>query len=541
MSTHPGSLSLLVKAESDIGLVRTNNQDSAYVSPTMIALADGMGGAAAGDLASSVAITSLMAVDNQPGTPAHRLHTAISNAHNKLGDLISWNPNLTGLGTTIEAAVFTGNTMSLAHLGDSRVYLLREHELTRLTHDHSLVQELLDSGEITEEEAEYHPRRSLLMRVLNGTYVFKPVLSTHELQLGDRLLFCSDGLSGQLDDDALVALLGSPDTAKTLSSLKQAVFDVGAPDNVTIIVADVVESNAELDAAPPQLFGAVSRVVIPDAPHFGFAEPEGADGSPIGTGIGRGSGAKDIPRAPKGGNKHAQDTSDVQDTQDTQDAQEDADIAWFDVPPDPSTQDSDIGGRRRSRSRKSRRKMSPPTVAANTDTGPDTSGHHKPGLLIGISVIVGVLALIGAGLWSGQKYLSNQYFIGDEQGQVAIFQGLPERIIGIELNWVAETSDTALADLPVFYADQVREGNLRPADLAAARVTLAELEAKAAYCRSLRNPATTPPTPPTPTSSPTTSATTPPATPNTTATPASPTTTSSPTAPPATPGPEDCP
>jgi protein phosphatase len=489
----------LVKARSDIGLVRTNNQDSAYVSPSMIALADGMGGAAAGDLASAVAITALMAQDGQPGRASHRLRTAIANAHSKLSDLIAWNPSLSGLGTTIEAAVFTGSTMSLAHLGDSRVYLLREHELTRLTHDHSLVQQLLDSGEITEEEAEYHPRRSLLMRVLNGTYVFKPVLSNHALQLGDRLLFCSDGLSGQLDDDDIVSLLGDPDTNKTITSLKTAVYDLGAPDNVTIVVADVVEANAELDAAAPQLFGAVAKVVIPDVPHFGFPD--------------------NVP----------------QDMEDT---------GWFDLPPDPETQESDIGARRSLRSSKSR-ELEPVKLDDDNDR------PQKRGLLVGISVLVAVLALLLAGLWGGQRYLSSQFFIGDDDGQVAIFQGLPERVVGIELNWVAETSNTSLSDLPTFYADQVRGGNLRPADLASARVTLSELEAKAAYCRSLRVPtgapsatptpptANTPPVQPTESTEPTESATTAPTAAQTT--PITPATPASTTPTPAAPGLEDCP
>ncbi|MDR0837520.1 MAG: hypothetical protein LBM94_04835, partial [Propionibacteriaceae bacterium] len=349
--------------------------------------------------------------------------------------------------------------------------------------------------------------------------VFKPVFSTHELHLGDRLLFCSDGLSGQLDDDSLVALLGNPDANRTLDSLQRAVYAVGAPDNVTMIVADVVESSFELDTAQPQVLGAAADVVIPEVPHATY--PDNPDDA----------------SAPESPASESGDSSPESSPKIDADAD---DLAWFDVPPSPETQANDIGGRKRRRVGRRPR-----------DTGPvwqDDDSEHvhaRRGLLVGVSVVFGVLALIAASLWGGREYLSSQFFIGDEVGQVAIFHGLPDEVIGIPLNWVAETSHTSLSDLPVYYADQVRDGKLRPANLEAARVTLAELEAKAAYCRSLRNPTTPPTTPGTTPGTPqgTGSTSTRPTSASPTRSAVTPTTTQlAPSTPPAaTPGPEDCP
>jgi len=155
---------------SEIGLIRKNNQDSGYASPHLLVVADGMGGAAAGDLASAVAIDTIRKIDG-PTTGEQMLDvlaSAVHQANDKIAELIESDFSLEGMGTTVTGAMFDGTQLGLAHIGDSRAYLLRDGHLERLTHDHTWVQSLVDDGKITESEAALHPHRSLLLKVLNG-------------------------------------------------------------------------------------------------------------------------------------------------------------------------------------------------------------------------------------------------------------------------------------------------------------------------------------------------------------------------------------
>jgi len=164
------TLQLSYVAHSDIGLIRKNNQDSGYASPHLLVVADGMGGAAAGDLASAVAIDTIRKVES-PTTGddmLQRLALAIDQANDKIAELVESDLSLEGMGTTVTGAMFDGTNLGLAHIGDSRAYLFRHGHLERLTHDHTWVQSLVDDGKISETEAAIHPHRSLLLKVLNG-------------------------------------------------------------------------------------------------------------------------------------------------------------------------------------------------------------------------------------------------------------------------------------------------------------------------------------------------------------------------------------
>ena len=189
-------------AHSEIGLVRRNNQDSGYASPTMLMVADGMGGAAAGDLASAVAIRELKAADEAfTGTDAEEvLAGAIARANDQLADLVRADPALDGMGTTVCGLLFDGQDAALANIGDSRAYQVRDGVMRRITRDHSWVQTLVDDGRITEAEALVHPHRSLILRVLNGNAANSPDLDLLDVEVGDRLLICSDGLCGLVTD-----------------------------------------------------------------------------------------------------------------------------------------------------------------------------------------------------------------------------------------------------------------------------------------------------------------------------------------------------
>ncbi|MBD7958451.1 serine/threonine-protein phosphatase [Microbacterium sp. Sa4CUA7] len=231
-------------AISHTGKVRSNNQDSAYAGSNLFAVADGMGGHAGGDVASSIAINRLAVLDHVYETPSdaeRALRDAIADTAARLIETVKTQPELAGLGTTVSALVMVDDYAVLAHIGDSRVYLYRDDTLTQITTDHTFVQRLVDSGRITPEEARYHPRRSVLMRVLGDTDA-DPELDTFIMptQPGDRWLLCSDGLSGVVDDSHAAKALGQGlPPGRTADILLRQALDGGAPDNVTIVLVDV--------------------------------------------------------------------------------------------------------------------------------------------------------------------------------------------------------------------------------------------------------------------------------------------------------------
>jgi PPM family protein phosphatase len=254
------TLSLRFAARSDVGLLREGNEDSGYAGPSLLAVADGMGGHAAGEVASSVAVATLAHLeDDVPGSGLlDTLAHAVTEANNAISHLVDENPRLDGMGTTLTALLWAGRRLGLVHVGDSRAYLLRDGELQQITHDHTFVQTLVDEGRITAEEAGQHPQRSLLMRALDGRGNPDPDLSVREVRLGDRYLLCSDGLSGVVPFETIAEALSISDPDAAVEKLVGLALEAGGPDNITCIVADVVES----DTAPaehPLVVGAAAE------------------------------------------------------------------------------------------------------------------------------------------------------------------------------------------------------------------------------------------------------------------------------------------
>ena len=248
-----------------------------------------MGGAAAGDLASAVAIDVIKHLDTpepvtaagadepaddgagrteetvvisagadddapEQGPAGHnpllgRFAAAIGEANSRIADLVAADYSLEGMGTTVTGALFDGERLALAHIGDSRAYLLRDGRLERLTHDHSWVQSLVDDGKISLEEAAYHPHRSLLLKVLNGQPANDPDLTTVELRPGDRVLFCSDGLCGMIDDHEIADLAAAPDLESAVDDLVEAALAAGGIDNITVLLAEVLPGPASRTTA----------------------------------------------------------------------------------------------------------------------------------------------------------------------------------------------------------------------------------------------------------------------------------------------------
>lgn len=251
------TLVLRYAARSDVGLVRSNNEDSVYAGARLLALADGMGGHAAGEVASQLVIAALAHLDDdEPGGDLlAKLDTAIRSGNSAIAAQVEMEPELEGMGTTLTAILFAGNRLGLAHIGDSRGYLLRDGELTQITKDDTFVQTLVDEGRITREEAHSHPQRSLIMRALTGHEV-EPTLTMREVHTGDRYLLCSDGLSDPVSDETILDALQIPDVTDSADRLIELALRGGGPDNVTVVVADVVDY--DYGPTQPIIAGAVS-------------------------------------------------------------------------------------------------------------------------------------------------------------------------------------------------------------------------------------------------------------------------------------------
>ncbi len=251
------NLVLRYAARSDRGLVRTNNEDSVYAGARLLALADGMGGHAAGEVASQLVIAALAHLDDdEPGGDLlAKLDAAVRSGNSAIAAQVEMEPDLEGMGTTLTAILFDGNRIGMVHIGDSRGYLLRDGELTQITKDDTFVQTLVDEGRITREEAHSHPQRSLIMRALTGHEV-EPTLTMREARAGDRYLLCSDGLSDPVSDETIAEALQIPDVAESAYRLIELALRGGGPDNVTVVVADVVDY--DYGQTQPILAGAVS-------------------------------------------------------------------------------------------------------------------------------------------------------------------------------------------------------------------------------------------------------------------------------------------
>lgn len=402
-------------ALSDVGRVRKDNQDSGYAGPWLLAVCDGVGGAARGDIASATAVQVLRRLDEQSADdPLERLAGAMHRAHDRIAELAEDDESLNGTSTTATVGLFDGRSLAVAHVGDSRAYLLRGGELSQLTHDHTFVQGLVDEGRITEDEARVHPHRNLILKALDGVRDPDPDLFTVSLALGDRLLLCSDGACGVLDDAALTALLseGTPDFAAV--ELVRASLEAGSSDNVTCVVADVVAGDDQLPTdLGPLLVGAAAD--LPRTTGAGTSEATVAARTTGATGTATGT----LPPGAEGA-----------------------------VVTDPEAV---------------RYAPRPP---------------HRFTWLRGLFILLflgGVLWVAGVAAWSWSQ---QQYYVGEHEGTVTIFRGLDATLPGgFELSHPYEVSDVRMDGLSDYDADLVRDG-IDAGDLDAARSTVDNLAAQ---------------------------------------------------------------
>ncbi len=415
-------LRLRYAARSDIGLVRQGNEDSGYAGGHMLVVADGMGGHAAGELASATAVATFAELDREP--PGDEVLTALADAvdqaHEELRRVIGGAPDFAGMGTTVTALSWEGDRVALAHVGDSRAYLLRDGELNQLTKDHTFVQTLVDAGRITPEEAAVHPKRNLLIKALDGVHHVEPDLSMREVKAGDRFLLCSDGLSGVLTPAELRELLSSGDPTGTVTSLVERALEAGAPDNVTCVVADLVADDSVIEpVVSPQNLPTAMPVVVGAA-----AELRNRDRLP---GIDFPADSQPDPdrRAP-----NPQETSIVP------------------VPEQPTK-----------RLRK-RRGLGP--------------------LVVSLSAVAVVLVSL-AGFW---VWANNQYYVGNVNGQIGIYQGIRDGFGEHGFSEAIQTSATSVSRLPSYSQGEIND-TIPAANLEAARNIVATLEAQAMQCATV--------------------------------------------------------
>jgi serine/threonine protein phosphatase PrpC len=239
------ALYLRYAVRSDLGLVRNNNEDSVYAGPRLLAIADGMGGHAAGEVASKIVIGTLRPLDEDRRIDdlMGALRDTVVEANHRIADAVKQRIELEGMGTTLTALRFVGSQVGLVHVGDSRAYLLRNNLLTQITHDDTYVQYLVDSGKLTPDEAKDHPRKSVILRALLGSEI-DPDVSIREAREGDRYLLCSDGLSDVVSTETIADTMQIEDPQECADRLVELALRGGGPDNVTVIVADVFNAKA---------------------------------------------------------------------------------------------------------------------------------------------------------------------------------------------------------------------------------------------------------------------------------------------------------
>lgn len=239
-------------ARSAVGLQRKGNEDSALTSAQVIAVADGMGGHAAGEVASRIAITKLEEIsaiitniEIDSDSAEDIFSNSLDTIDTQLKSESDENPQLSGMGTTLTSLFISGERITLLHIGDSRAYRLRGNSFEQLTQDHTVIQELLNQGAISQSDVATHPQRSVLTQVLMGEGISSAPLLILDGKAGDRYLLCSDGLSSVLTEKEIKSILKGKDRQSTVDALIDATYINGAPDNVTVVIADLVESNEE--------------------------------------------------------------------------------------------------------------------------------------------------------------------------------------------------------------------------------------------------------------------------------------------------------
>lgn len=387
-------------ARSDLGLVRDNNEDSAFAGPRLLALADGMGGHAAGEVASQLMIGALSPLDeDEPGSDlTGALAQAMHAGNDSIAASVEEDSRREGMGCTLTALLFDGRRVGLLHVGDSRAYLLRDGELSQITRDDTFVQSMVDEGRLSPDEAHSHPQRSLILKALTGQEV-EPTTAVREVRKGDRYLLCSDGLSDPVSESTIRETLGSGTPETVVDKLISLALRSGGPDNVSVVVAEVVEERSSTPARPIVVGAASSEstdsILVTDsaaARAAAFARSQRGVGTP-----------KDSP-------------------------------------------DSDAGA------------ASTQTSAGAAGEGPGKAKARGRKLRVVLPIVVAVLVVAVGAIVSAMLIRSN-YFVSTDDSRVVVKQGISGEVLGVSLSSVSQIGCLdASGRLSLVDADAAPEG-----------------------------------------------------------------------------------
>ncbi|AUD68221.1 PP2C family protein-serine/threonine phosphatase [Bifidobacterium breve] len=451
---------------SDVGTVRANNQDSSFAGEHLIAICDGMGGHAGGDTASSIAIRSLAHIeqDDTGGDVeviSRMMETSVMAAHDAIVGKAKRERKLAGMGTTVTAVALVAGYWVVAHIGDSRAYLLRDGHLSRITCDHSYVQHLIDTGRITPAEAKNHPQRNVVMRVLGDFDIDPhPDISIRKAHPADRWLLCSDGLCGVLEDSTIKETMTAlADQGECAQRLVQMALRAGSTDNVTAVIADAtlaLDADAfDLPHQTPLVGGAASRNLEPIADIVN---------EPVTT-----APALRDDHSPA---KRAAALMQPADTQHNDAAPASAEPSTTRVV-QPSAVREETGERdnpdtgeipvvQKPDGRLSADPNDPEVAKAIRDEHVEQkkatrAKHQRNRLAIVITILLAVAVLFGAGtgtyMWS-----QTRYYVGNSNGKVAIYQGVPTNLFGLALSHEVSSTSITVSNLPQTWRDQLNRG-----------------------------------------------------------------------------------
>ena len=438
------ALQLNFAARSDVGRVRSKNDDSAYVGRYLAVVADGMGGHVGGDVASASVVLDLAPLDRNDHTdPGTMLADEIQSANLILNDLVHDNPKLAGMGTTCTAVLVDNNVLHMAHIGDSRAYRIKNDVFEQLSVDHTFVQRLIDEGRLNPEDAESHPHKNVLMRVL-GDVDASPELdvTSFETQPGERWMLCSDGLNAVVDDGTIQRLMSAD---KPLEEICRDLVDEtlarGAPDNVTIVVFETAEAEVTVDDDPKTDELTESALQVSNA----------TNGEPVSAALLRADlGSR--PHLLVGAAELATDTDQIPIVTRSSSQKRAAALLHgaSEATPVPQAQG-----------------------AAELEEDAVPSERKSWPLLTMVGVF---LILVATSLAVGFLWIRGQYYVGTADDHVAIFQGVPQSFGPLELSSVEESTEIPLSRLPG-YSRQRIEAGLPAQDLNHAHEILVDLEA----------------------------------------------------------------
>jgi protein phosphatase len=387
---------------TDVGRQRHTNEDRFYESPPVFAVADGMGGARSGEVASQLAVDEFSEQNAADGSPEERLAEIVRAANRKIYELAQSDESHAGMGTTLTAAVVGDNEISLGHVGDSRAYRFRDDQLERLTQDHSLVEELMRMGKLSPEAAEVDPRRSIITRALGPEPTVEVETCTYPAKDGDVYLLCSDGLTGMIPEDRMAEIL------RARSSLQQAAQELvraanagGGKDNITVVLFKLVDEAAVGEGEESDTLSGTEH--LPDS------APEVAPGE-------------------LGGDTVVMDAAEAQAARATATAQR----------PDPRPQTPDPSPPPR-----------PPTPKARRARWP-------LGAAVGLIIVIAALG----GLYAASRQL---YFVGtDSAGTITLYRGVPYELpLGLKLYTDQYESTVPASSLPARQRQNVLNNRLR--------------------------------------------------------------------------------